>query len=224
MVVKISEIQLKHRQQMSFFDSKIARIRESRYVNIHQDSQTTNVIIKHLIKKIIYSHLLSNSICQYDISILKTNTIIKRYNNLISLRDLTQTQNKPVMERQNISSGSPWEDIVGYSRAVRIGNIIEVAGTTAVDGDRIVGLGDPYQQTHFILQKIEMALEAAGASMKNVIRTRMFVRNISDWEEIGKAHGAFFSEIKPAVTMVEVRNLMGEDLLVEIEVSAIIEE
>ncbi|MBI9032911.1 MAG: RidA family protein [Bacteroidales bacterium] len=128
------------------------------------------------------------------------------------------------MERQNISSGSPWEDIVGYSRAVRIGNIIEVAGTTAVDGDRIVGLGDVYRQTSFILQKIEKALEAAGATMKDVIRTRMYVRNISDWEEIGRAHGEYFKNIKPAATMVEINQLIAEELLIEIEVSAVLKE
>jgi enamine deaminase RidA (YjgF/YER057c/UK114 family) len=124
--------------------------------------------------------------------------------------------------RQNISSGSPWEDIVGYSRAVRIGNTVEVAGTTATDGDAIVGKGDLYAQALFCFQKIEKALREAGASMKDVVRTRMFVTDISQWEAAGKAHAVFFSEIKPAATMVEVSNLIHEDLLIEIEVTAIV--
>ena len=126
-------------------------------------------------------------------------------------------------KRINISSGAKWEDIVGYSRAVRVGNIIEVAGTTAVDeSGEIVGSRDPYLQTKFILQKIEKALIEAGASMKDVVRTRMFVTDISKWEEIGRAHGEFFREIKPAASMVEVKGLISPGLLVEIEVTAII--
>lgn len=125
------------------------------------------------------------------------------------------------MKRQNISSGAIWEDIVGYSRAVRIGNLIEVAGTTAVDDNgKIVGLNDPYIQTKFIFQKIEKAIQQAGASMNDVIRTRMFVTDISKWEEIGKAHGEFFKTIKPVTTMVEVKALINPELLVEIEVTA----
>jgi len=126
-------------------------------------------------------------------------------------------------QRTNLSSGAKWEDIVGYSRAVKIGNTIAVSGTTAVDeNNHIVGKNDAYQQTIFIFQKIEKALNNLGATLENVIRTRMFVTNIKDWEEIGKAHGEFFKNIKPAATMVEVSKLIDHELLVEIEVDAII--
>lgn len=126
-------------------------------------------------------------------------------------------------KRINISSGAKWEDIVGYSRAVRVGKIIEVAGTTAVDErGEIVGGNDPYAQTKYILQKIEKALVDAGASLKDVTRTRMFVTDISKWEEIGRAHGEFFREIKPAASMIEVKGLISPGLLVEIEVTAVI--
>ena len=126
-------------------------------------------------------------------------------------------------KRINISSGAKWEDIVGYSRAVKIGNIIEVAGTTAVDEDgNTVGVNDPYEQTRYALSKIEKALQAAGATMKDVVRTRMFVTDISKWEEIGRAHGEFFREVKPAASMIEVKGLINPELLVEIEVTAII--
>jgi enamine deaminase RidA (YjgF/YER057c/UK114 family) len=127
--------------------------------------------------------------------------------------------------RLNISSGAKWEERVGYSRAVRVGNIIEVAGTTAVDDtDHVVGVDDPYQQTKFILSKIDKALTAAGAALKDVVRTRMFVTDMTDWEEIGRAHGEYFRDIKPASTMVEVKSLIGPELLVEIEVTAIVQE
>lgn len=126
--------------------------------------------------------------------------------------------------RINISSGSPWEDIVGYSRAVRIGNIIEVAGTTAVDGDVLIGGDSMYEQTKFILQKIEKALIAAGATMNDVVRTRVYVTDISRWEEVGKAHGEVFQSIKPASAMVEVSALISQQLLVEIEATAIVTE
>ncbi len=126
--------------------------------------------------------------------------------------------------RQQIGSGSPWEEVVGYSRAVRVGNIIEVAGTTAMDGETIIGKGDVYLQTKFIFTKIEKALQQLGASLKDVVRTRMFITNIADWEMVGKAHGEFFATIKPVATMVEVSRLIDGDLLVEIEVTAVIEE
>lgn len=126
-------------------------------------------------------------------------------------------------KRINISSGAKWEDIVGYSRAIRVGNIVEVAGTTAVDErGEVVGVNDPYAQTKYILQKIEKALSEAGASLNDVTRTRMFVTDISKWEEIGRAHGEFFREIKPAASMIEVKGLISPGLLVEIEVTAII--
>lgn len=124
--------------------------------------------------------------------------------------------------KQLISSGSPWEDVVGYSRAVRVDNIVEVAGTTAMDGDVLVGRGDIYAQSIFIFKKIERALQQAGASMQHVVRTRMFVTDISQWELVGRAHGTFFKDIKPVATMVEVNRLIDDDLLVEIEVTAII--
>jgi enamine deaminase RidA (YjgF/YER057c/UK114 family) len=121
-----------------------------------------------------------------------------------------------------ISSGSPWEDVVGYSRAVRVGNIVEVAGTTAVDGDELVGEGSVYLQTQFIFKKIGKALEQAGATLNNVVRTRMFITDISRWEEAGKAHGEVFGTIKPVSTMVEVSALIDQRLLIEIEVTAIL--
>lgn len=124
--------------------------------------------------------------------------------------------------KQKISSGSPWEDVVGYCRAVRVGNIVEVAGTTAMDGDVLVGRGDIYAQTVFVFKKIEQALQQAGASLQDVVRTRMFVTDISQWEAVGKAHGEVFKNIKPVATMVEVSRLINDDLLVEIEVTAII--
>jgi enamine deaminase RidA (YjgF/YER057c/UK114 family) len=129
------------------------------------------------------------------------------------------------MKRTNFSSGAKWEDLVGYSRAVKVGNIIEVTGTVAVDeNNQLVGENSAYEQTMYILQKIEQVLIRAGASMKDVIRTRIYVTDISRWEEYGKAHGTFFSEIKPCTTMVEVKGLIDPSFLVEIEASAIINE
>jgi len=125
-------------------------------------------------------------------------------------------------KRINISSGAPWEKSVGYSRAVRIGNTIEVAGTTAVDGETIIGEGDAYTQTCCILKKIEKALNEAGCGMNDIVRTRIFTTDISKWEEIGKAHGEFFHDIRPASTMVEVKALINPFLLVEIEATAIV--
>lgn len=127
-------------------------------------------------------------------------------------------------KRELFSSGAPWENVVGYSRAVRVNNVIEISGTTAVDGDTIIGKNDVYEQAVFILNKIKKTLEDAGSRMEDVARSRMYVTDISQWEKVAKAHALFFKDIKPATSMVEVSSLIDKELLIEIEITAIVTE
>jgi enamine deaminase RidA (YjgF/YER057c/UK114 family) len=127
-------------------------------------------------------------------------------------------------KRIRINTNAKWENQIGYSRAIKAGNVIEVSGTSAIDRDRIIAPGDPYQQTRFIIQKIERAINEAGGSLKDVVRTRIYVTNIRDWEPVGRAHGEFFKDIKPATTMVEVTSLIDPNFVVEIEATAILLE
>ncbi len=126
--------------------------------------------------------------------------------------------------RTNISSSAIWEDQIGYSRAVKIGRVVEVSGTSAIDRDKIIAPNDAYQQTKFIIRKIEKAINEAGGTLEDVIRTRIYVTNINDWSAVGKAHGEFFRNIKPATTMVEVKSLIDPNFVVELEATAILPE
>jgi enamine deaminase RidA (YjgF/YER057c/UK114 family) len=127
-------------------------------------------------------------------------------------------------ERKRVTTDAPWEPVVGYCRALRVGNIVEVAGTVALKDGQPVGIGDPYRQTEYILEKIKQSIEQLGASLSDVTRTRIFVTDIAHWEAVGKAHGSFFRDIRPVSSMVEVKGLIHPDLIVEIEAQAVVDE